>query len=718
MTPNDTFAAMAIAPTFAPDLPPLESPIEALLAEALARRKVNDHDSVATLCGKILKLAPAYPPALILLGETCMRIGQLSEAVAMLSHAVALVPANVEAQNNLGAALGQSGRLADAEKAFRAAVRLAPNFGPGWLNLGAALRDLGRRDEALPCFQRATQLLPGNAEAHMQLGILLRDTGHPEIAISHLYRALSVNSDHAESLATLGVTLAQMGEPAQGAHYLAQALERDPNLAEAHCNLGLIQLDSGKAEEAAASIERALAIKPDDARFHNALGAVRQRQGMLVEAIVCFRTALALQPDFVTAHSNLIFTLDLDPATDAGAALAERRNWNERHALPLQPAIRPHANDTRISRRLRIGYVSGDFKQHSASDVLAPLVMGHTDNFEVFCYSEVRNPDRVTRRYKESAAKWCESYRLSDMAFADLIRNDQIDILVDLAGFTAGSRLLVFARKPAPIQVGLTLGSGMDAMDYVLSDKIHIPESDSCNYVEQVVRLPTYFAFLPPDEAAPISTLPARANGTITFGAFNRWTKVTERTINTWAQILVRLPSARLLLKDGAFDDAATRARVASAFAARGVAPERLEFRGKTNKPEHLAAMREADLHLDSFPQTGGVTSLESLWMGVPVVTLLGGRAQERGSAAILTTLGLDGFIADNEERYVATALRWAADLPALDGIRATLRDRLSTSIICDHPAYVAAAEAAYRAMWHRWCAEQAVPQIRLLRRA
>lgn len=684
----------------------------------MARRKVNDYASVTALCLQILDLAPAHPPTLNLLGETCMRTGELSTAVAMLSHAVAQAPTSVEAQNNLGAALGQSGRLDDAEKAFRAVVRLAPNFGPGWLNLGSALRDLGRRDEALTCFQRATQLLPGSAETHMQLGALLRDSGHPEIAISHLYRALSVNADHAETLATLGVTLAQMGEPKQGAHYLIQALARDANLAEAHCNLGLILLDAGKAEEAAASIERALAIDAKDARFHNALGAVRQRQGMLIEAITCFRMALELQPSFVTAHSNLIFTLDLDPATDASAALAERRNWNERHAIPLLPPLPSHANDAKPSRRLRIGYVSGDFKQHSASDVLAPLVMGHTEAFEVYCYSEVRAPDSVTQRYKASAAKWRDSYRLSDIALADTIRNDQIDILVDLAGFTAGSRLLVFARKPAPIQVGLTLGSGMDAMDYVLSDKIHIPESDSCNYVEQVVRLPTYFAFLPPDEAPPITALPAQKNGYITFGAYNRWTKVTEKTINTWAKILVQLPTARLLLKDGAFDDAATRARVAVAFAARGVAPERLEFRGKTKKPEHLAAIRDADLQLDSFPQTGGVTSLESLWMGVPVVTLLGSRAQERGSAAILSTLALDGFIADNEERYIATALGWAADLSALAAVRTTLRDRLSTSIICDHPAYVAAAEAAYRAMWHRWCAEQAVPQIRQLRRA
>ncbi len=537
-------------------------PIELLLESALARRRINDFAGVTALCLQILERAPAYPPVLNLLGETRMRLGDLSTAVALLSHAVAQAPADVEAQNNLGAALGQSGRLDDAEKAFRAVVRLAPDFGAGWLNLGSALRDLGRRDEALPCFQRATQLLPGHAEAHMQLGALLRDSGHPEIAISHLYRALAANSGHAETLATLGVTLAQMGEPEQGAHYLEQAVERDPNLAEAHCNLGLILLDARKAEDAAASINRALAINPKDARFHNALGAVRQRQGLLIEAIACFRTALQLQPSFVNAHSNLIFTLDLDPATDASAALAERRNWNERHALPLLPAIRPHANDARPSRRLRIGYVSGDFKQHSASDVLAPLVMGHTDAFEVYCYSEVRSPDSVTQRYKASAAKWCDSYRLSDIAFADTIRNDQIDILIDLAGFTAGSRLLVFARKPAPIQVGLTLGSGMDAMDYVLSDKIHIPESDSCNYVEQVVRLPTYFAFLPPDEAPPISALPAQTNGYITFGVYNRWTKVTEKTINTWAKILVQLPNSRLLLKDGAFDDAATRARV------------------------------------------------------------------------------------------------------------------------------------------------------------
>jgi protein O-GlcNAc transferase len=692
--------------------------IHALLDEATTRRRANDHLGVRDLCAQILAITPAHPPALNLLGETFMRLGQHSAAIAILSHAVFLVPDHVEAHNNLGAAYGQVGRFDDAESSFRTAVRLAPNFGLAWMNLGSALRTLSRRDEALACFQRATHLMPGSADAQLQLGILLRDTGHPEIALHHLYKAIALRPAFADALATLGVTLAQLGEPVQGAHYLTRAIEQDPNLAEAHCNLGLIQLEARHTSEAAKSVASALAIQPEDARYHNAMGAVHQRQGELAQAIDCFRKALELHPGFVNAHSNLIFTLDLDPETDAVAALKERRNWNERHARPLLDDVRPHTNDVLPTRRLRIGYVSGDFKQHSASDVLSPLIMGHTDAFEVFCYSEVRNPDAVTERYKARAARWCESYRLSDSAFADTIRNDKIDILVDLAGFTAGSRLLVFARKPAPIQVGLTLGSGMDAMDYALSDKVLIPESDSNHYVEQLVRLPTYFAFLPPEDAAPITALPALTNGHVTFGAFNRWTKVTEPTIAAWARILNKLPTSRLLLKDGAFDDTATRARVASAFAARGVAPERLEFRGKTSKAEHLAAMGEVDLQLDSFPQTGGVTSLESLWMGVPVVTLLGSRAQERGSAAILTALDLEGFIANDTEDYVTTALRWAGGLDAVAGVRATLRDRLSNSIICDHPAYITAAEAAYRAMWHRWCAEQAIPQIKALRRA
>ena len=297
---------------------------------------------------------------------------------------------------------------------------------------------------------------------------------------------------------------------------------------------------------------------------------------------------------------------------------------------------------------------------------------------------------------------------MSDDALAAQIRADRIDILVDLSGFSEGNRLAVFARKPAPVQLqgwGYPLGSGMAQMDYLMSDPVLIPERHRHLFAEAIYDLPCFMPFAVPIEGSALAPPPSDANGFVTFGSMNRFAKINARVVEVWARILARVPDARLLAKDPAFESEQARAWLTDRLVAHGVAPERIALRGRTSRRQHLAAYGEIDVALDPFPQSGGVTTYETLWMGVPVVTLAGERPQGRASASILAAVGLDGATAQSEDDYVALAARWAGDRAHLRSTRAGLRNRLRQSIMCDPAGYCTAVEAAFRTFWKTWCA-------------
>jgi protein O-GlcNAc transferase len=325
---------------------------------------------------------------------------------------------------------------------------------------------------------------------------------------------------------------------------------------------------------------------------------------------------------------------------------------------------------------------------------------------EVTCYSEVERPDEITAHFQAAADRWRLTLGMAPDAMADLIRRDGIDILVDLSAFTRGNRLLVFARKPAPIQVtawGYATGTGLSTMDYFFADPVVVPPGEQRYFAEEVVYLPSVLAYTPFPDAPP----PLRADGPLTFGSFNRPSKLNDETLALWARVLAAVPGSRLLLKFGGMDDPALAARVRAVLARHDVAPERVELRGQTSTYDHVAAYGEVDIALDPVPHGGGVTTLEATWMGVPTLTLPGDRVSSRVTASVLTTLGLTSWIARSPDEYVALARRHAANPVALSVLRAGLRDRLAASPICDSVRYCRAVEAAYRAMWRRWCAQQ-----------
>ena len=579
------------------------------------------------------------------------------------------------------------------------------------LTRGLAHHREARWAQAEACYRSVLDVDPRNADALHLLGVLAAEAGDHEAALALIGRAIEMipgAADFHNNLAAVHETRGAL-EAAEAGFRRAVALE--PHSADFRNNLGNALKARGRFDEAVASYEQALRLAPEHPQAHNNLGTALTAQQRFSEAAAHYRRALVLAPDYVEAHSNLIFALDFDPQASAAVAFGERRRWNAAHAARHAHTVAPHDNEPTRGRRLRVGYVSADFRRHSAAAAFGPVIFEHDrDAFDVVCYSGVSRPDDVTERFREAAGLWRSTLGVADETLAATIRGDRIDILVDLSGHSAGNRLGVFARRPAPIQCtgwGHALGTGLDAIDYLFADRVAAPPESRGLFSETVVELPALVCYDPPAVAPDPGPLPAAVRGAVTFGCFNRPWKVTDNTLTAWAEILRRIPRARLTLKFSGLEVPAAQRRFVDSLAAGGVAAERVRFLGGSDHASHLAAYREVDVALDPFPHGGGVTALEGLWMGVPMVTLLGDRIPGRMGASFLTPPGLADWIATSPDDYVARAVRHAGDLAGLARLRAGLRSRLAASPLCDHRAYSRAVENAYREMWDRWCASR-----------
>jgi predicted O-linked N-acetylglucosamine transferase (SPINDLY family) len=497
-------------------------------------------------------------------------------------------------------------------------------------------------------------------------------------------------------------------------HY-ERALALTPDHADAHINLGNALRAQGKLDEAVLHYERALSLRPDHAFAYHNLGGVLALQGKLEEAITYHERALTLKPHDIGGHDGFLLILNYLSSKTLPAIHVAHRDFAKRWESPLSAPIPPHANDRSPERRLRIGYVSSDFRQHSVGYFIEP-VLAHHDHarFEIFCYANNLQEDEVTRRLKPHADHWHRIVGLPDEQAADRLRADRIDILVDLNGHTGHNRLLVFARKPAPVQVtwlGYPNTTGLTAMDYRLTDAYADPPGTTEHlHSEKLVRLPECFScYQPPHEAPAVAGLPAQERGYVTFGSFNNLAKISREVMTVWAQILRAVPGARLTLKNSGLDGSSAQQRVRQVFREAGVAPERLELLGHEQSPKaHLQRYHAIDIGLDPFPYNGATTTCEALWMGVPVITLAGRTHAGRVGVSQLSNLGLTELIARSPEEYVDIAVRWAADRERLSTLRQELRARLSASPLTDAPRFTGNLEQAYREMWRGWCVEGA----------
>ena len=629
--------------------------------------------------------------------------GRLQAAEQIYRQILTVEPNHADAIQLLGVIAHQVGKLELAVHYMERAVGLKGNVAAFHNNLGEAYRGLRRIPEAMACYRRALELKPDYAEAHNNLGVALKERGKLDEAMACYRRALELKPDYPLAHSNLGAAFMVQGKLDQAVACYGRALELKPDYAGAHNNLGNAWKGQGKLDEAVACYRRALELEPDFAEAHNNLGSVFKDQGKLDEAIACYHRALELKPDYAEVHSNLVYAQMFCSGYDAQALYEEHRHWNQRHAASLAKSIQPHPNDRSPDRRLRIGYVSPDFRLHPVGRFLLPLLESHDrGSVETFCYASVEMPDAMTDRCRAHADVWRDLFGSSDEQVADAIRQDRIDILVDLTMHMAKNRLLIFARKPAPVQVTYLAYCG--TMDYRLTDPyLDPPGQDERFYSEQSIRLPeTYWCYRLAIETPPVSALPAVEAGHVSFGSLNNFCKVTSPTLAAWARLLQADSESRLLLHAGT---GSHREQVRAFLAEQGIAPERVIFVAFKPTAEYFRAYRQIDVALDPFPYGGGTTTCDALWMGVPVVSLAGKTAVGRSGLSILSNIGLPELVARDPEQYVRIAAELAQDLPRLNDLRSTLRERMQSSPLMDAPRFARNIEAAYREMWRRWCA-------------
>lgn len=644
------------------------------LALAFQSYQQGQLTQAAAYCQRALKKQPNRHEALQLLFGVRFAEGKLDEALALIKRAVAADPKVPQSHNNMGLVLGNLGRHDEALACYAKALAIRPDYPQALNNRGNALASLGRFDEAFASYDRALALAPDYAEAHYNRGAALSRLNRHQEAIPCYEKALALQPRYVEALNNLGIALSAMKRPG----------------------------------DALLCFDRALAIRPDYVEALNSRGNVLCLLNRYEDAYASYRRALEIRPKFSEAHSSLIFALEFLPGTGFAEHQGERRQWYERHGRPLARLIRPHENDRDPERTLRIGYVSGDFCRHSAAAAFGPVVRNHDKaRFEAVLYSNGKTEDEVTQTLRASATEWRPITWLADDAVAERVREDRIDILVDLSGHTEGNRLLVFARKPAPIQVtawGHATGTGLPAIDYLFSDPVAVPLEVRPLFAETLYDLPCIVGYEAPVDSPAVAPAPAASDHPITFGCFNRLAKVSGDSVALWARLLKTVPESRLALKDVQLSDPAERQRIADVFAAHGIDERRLMLLPGTPHLEHMAAYGGVDIGLDPIPVSGGVTTMEALWMGVPVVSLLGSGLASRVSAAIMSALGLTAWVAASSDDYVAIAARMAANPAALADLRRSLRPRMLASPIATPQAYCRAVEEAYRTMWRDYC--------------
>lgn len=639
---------------------------------------------------------------------------QGKDALSALQKATELSPDDAEAHTNLGNTFQDLGKFDLAVASYRRAIGIKPDYAEAHSNLGNVFKDLGQLDHAIASYRRAIEIKPDYAEAHSNLGNALRDLGQFDRAVASYRLALGLKPDYTEVYSNLGNALKDLGQLDDAVASYRRALQANPDFAEAHSNLGNALTELRQFDDAVASYRRALQINPDFVGANSNLGNALQHLGQLDGAIASYRRALEIRPDFAEAHSNLLFTLNYLSDQPAAMLLAEARRYGDLVARLARPAT-TWRNVAEPSRSLRVGLVSGDLRNHPVGyfveSILAALAFQASERIELFAYSSHSCADAVSERIKACCRGWQSTMGISDECLSQRIRDDGIDILIDLSGHTAHNRLAVFAWRPAPVQVswlGYFATTGVAAVDYLIADPLTLPAAEEINFTEKIWRLPeTRLCFTPPDEMVQVGPLPALSNHYITFGCFNTLTKMNDAVVALWARVLAAVPDSRLFLKAKQLSQVSTQQNVIERFAAHGIAAARLMMEGPASRADYLAAYRRVDIVLDPFPFPGGTTTTEALWMGVPVLTLAGERFLSRQGVGLLVNAGLPQWVASDADDYVSRAVAHTADLQGLVSLRNGLRQHVLASPIFDAARFAHHFEAALRGMWTQWCEQR-----------
>jgi predicted O-linked N-acetylglucosamine transferase (SPINDLY family) len=579
--------------------------------------------------------------------------------------------------------------------------------------LGNVFQRLGNYREAASCYLRLLQIKPKAVEILLNLGGLYAATGNFAGAIDCCQRAIAIQPRNEIACFNLGKAYELDMDYDKAIAAYRKALKLKPAYIAALTNLGAALRKQGAIDEAIQCTSRTLKLNPRETCALNNLAALYKDCGYIARATRCYRRALKVNPEFPVARSGYLFTLNYDPALTAAEIYEEHKVWG---AFQTAGKItrQGHRNNRAPDRRLRIGYVSPDLKSHSVACFIEALLARHNKtDYEILCYAGVARPDSVTERLRGYCDGWLDIHGKQDRAVAQRIYQDEVDILVDLAGHTADSRLAVFAYQPAPVQVnylGYPNTSGLPEMDYRLTDHTADPAGEADDYhTEELIRLPHGFlCYTPPEDVPDISPPPVLDRGYITFGSFNNTPKLNPEVIELWASILLAVPGSRLILKNRALSTTTASERLYKLFADKGIGMERVELIGFIpDKKDHLSTYNDIDIALDTFPYNGTTTSCEALLMAVPVVALLGSSHAGRVGASLLAPLGLEQWIAGNKGDYMNIAVNAALNVDELRRLKSSLRDHLLNSSLCDGATFTRDVEAAYRTMWKKYCNQE-----------
>lgn len=718
-----------------------------LFNQAMFCHQAGDLARAAELYHQVLCNQPEHPDALNLLGVVARQQHRLDESRQWIERAIAAAPNDARYPFNLGETLRAAGQFAHAIAAYRSSLETNPANAPAWHALGMSYEKLGNHAEALNASRRAVQvdprlvpayeslfdclwrqekfdeatevcrialsIDPNGATRQVQHAAVLLHGGNVAGAMDAYRRAAELRPDWAEPHIGLSQCFDRLGQPREAERSALAAIHLDPQSPRAHVLFGVAQDKQGRGGDAVTSFRQAIVLDPLNGAAHANLSNILADRFQQDEAIALAFRAVELSPRSAPIHSNLLLMLNLPEAVDERMLFDEHRKWSDRYAARVVPAqvARPRENDP--DRPLRVGYVSPDFRRHPVASFFEPLLAGH-DRTAVCptLYSDVARPDDVTDRLRSLAGQenWRDTSQMPDVDVAAVIERDRIDILVDLAGHTAGNRLPLFGRGLAPVQVTYlgypnTTGLPRSVMQCRLTDAHCDPPGQAdALHTEELVRLgDSFLCYRPPTEAPPVAPAPREFTGRITFGSFCGMMKIHTGVIRVWANLLRRVKDARLIIKNKAMSDADVRQRVLDAFHSHGISVERLLLRPQdAGVREHLASYADVDIALDTFPYNGTTTSCEALWMGVPVVTLMGEPHRSRVGASLLHHLGLTQLVSNSSEQYIESAANLAEDRSAVCSLRSQIRDRMERSPLRDEHRFVINIERAYRRMWRR----------------
>ncbi|MBF0383321.1 MAG: tetratricopeptide repeat protein [Magnetococcales bacterium] len=715
--------------------------VAALVNLGVAWQTAGELDKAAGSYQKALAIKPDLLEALYNLGNVLKAKGELTKAVKSFQQAIAINPEHSQAHFNMGTVYKELGDFTKAVASYQKAIAIAPDFAEAYYTLANCHKEAGDLAAAVTNYKKAIEIKADYAQAHSNLGNVLKEQGDIQGAIKSYKNTIAIKQDFVEAHYNLGVALQEEGDLAAANSSYQTTISLKPDFVEAYSNLGVTLLEQGKLPEALNSLQKAIAIKPDYAQAHSNLGNVYKKQdelekavesyrttiainpnlaevhfnlgitlknqGKVKEAVSCYQKALAIKPDFNEAHCNLIFCLDYSSLRSSNIVHIEREKWAKIHAEPLKSSWTAFSNNRDKKRKLRIGYVGADFKHHSAAHIFSTVLLNHNlAKFQIYIYAGNTVEDDLSQKFKNISTKWLSTANIDDGQLAEIIKQDGIDILVDLAGHTEGNRLRTFARKPAPIQItawGYPLGTSMTAMDYLFADQIFIPAEERKYYKEEIVDLTCMVSFIPFNNFPEVTDPPICKNGYVTFGSFNRLEKYNQEMYTIWSEILHRVPNSKLLFKTGKLDSPVVVEEIEAIFEKLGITKNRLILLGRTSRMDHIKAHSHIDIMLDPYPHTGGVTTLEALKMGVPVLTceyLM----RSPTTACVLHTLDMDEWRVQDGKDYVEKAVLFAKDIDMLKSLRKQLRNRFDESVIGNPKLYVAEVETVYRKLWQKWC--------------